>query len=181
MPAWTPFCRGHRRECSDGRCSAGRRRRRHWALRGPLRRERTTCRRSMPQVDRRDAARGYGMALAIVFRSVGLTCRPRGSADTRAEANATHGDQSSADQVQRASDPTGIDSGPERLRATQLPEAVPAGRGLRGQRGLRPADRERNTGISTRVTRRVTFRVTSVRIMVGTEGRSSLRCKGGTR
>jgi len=66
--------------------------------------------------------------------------------DTRAEANATHGDQSSGDLVQRDSDPTGIDSGPERLRATQLPEAVPAGRGLREQRVFRPADRERNTG-----------------------------------
>ena len=43
-------------------------------------------------------------------------------------------------------DPTGIDSGQERLRATQLPEAVPAGRGEREQRGFRPANRKRNTG-----------------------------------
>ena len=43
-------------------------------------------------------------------------------------------------------------SRPGRLRATQLPEAVPAGRGLREQRGFRPADRERIPGTSTRVT-----------------------------
>jgi len=36
-------------------------------------------------------------------------------------------------------------------------------------------------GTSTRVTCRVTFRVTSVRIMGGTEGRSSWCRKGGTR
>lgn len=75
----------------------------------------------------------------------------------------------------------GIDSGPERLRATQLPEAVPAGRGLREQRGFRPPIGHEIPGLSTRVTRWVTLRVTSVRIMGGTEGRSSWRCKGGTR
>jgi hypothetical protein len=32
-----------------------------------------------------------------------------GSADTRAEVNATHGDQSGGDLVQRESDPTGIE------------------------------------------------------------------------
>jgi len=86
------------------------------------------------------------MALAIVFRSVGVTCAGEGSADTRAEAYATLGDQSGGDLVQHDSDPTGIGSGPERLRATQLPEAVPAGRGLGEERDFRLADRERNTG-----------------------------------
>jgi hypothetical protein len=63
----------------------------------------------------------------------------------------------------------------------QLPEAVPAGRGLREQGRFRPADRDKIPGTSTRVTCRVTFRVTSARIMGGTEGRSSWCCKGGTR
>ena len=56
-------CGEHRRECSNGGCSAGARRRRHWALRGPLKRERTACRRSMPQVDHCDAAWATGWPL----------------------------------------------------------------------------------------------------------------------
>lgn len=64
------------------------------------------------------------MPLAIVFRSVGCDLPP------------------AKDQlIPRASTVAR-----NRLRATQLPEAVPAGRGLRERRGFRPADRERNTG-----------------------------------
>ena len=36
---------------------------RHWTLRGPLRRERTVCRRSVPQVDHWDPARATGWPL----------------------------------------------------------------------------------------------------------------------
>jgi hypothetical protein len=48
---------------------------RHRTLRGPLTRERTVCRRVDAAGRPLGSCAGNGMALAIVFRSVGLTCR----------------------------------------------------------------------------------------------------------
>ena len=178
MPAWTPFCREHRRECSNGGCSAGARKRRHWALRGPQRRERTPCRRSATVVilsGQRDA-RCNRLPVGGCGTPPAKDRRIRGR-----RPNATHGDQ-----------PAGIWSG-----VTLIPPALTVARNGFGPRNCpkpsplgavyvssaasgRPTGNE-IPGISTRVTGWVTFRVTSVRIMGGTEGRSSWRCKGGTR
>ena len=125
---------------------------------------------------------GNGMALAIVFRSVGVACRRRrigryaGRGQRGLMVTSPAEIWSSVTLIPPASKAARNGFGPRNCPKPSLLGAVYVSSAASG----RPIGNE-IPGISTRVTCRVTFRVTSVRIMGGTEGRSSWRCKGGTR